>query len=54
MKFNKNKSSIIFHTDYKKWGTTGEYEGLKIVAYTKVLGYILDRKTDNNQWIKAI
>ena len=47
MKFNKKKSMLIFHNHYKKWKEVGEYEDIKIVTHTKVLGYIIDSKINN-------
>ena len=49
MSFNKSKSSIIFHTHYKKWNRQESFEDIQIVKKSKVLGYILDQKLDNKE-----
>ena len=54
MKFNKNKSMLVFHTHHKDWESQAQYAGIKIVQNTKVLGYILDRKIDNVQNIDYV
>ena len=54
MKFNKNKSMLIFHTKYKEWENVEKYQDIRIVKETKVLGYILDRKIDNNANIEYV
>ena len=54
MKFNKNKSMLIFHTKFKEWENVEKYQDIKIVKETKVLGYILDRKIDNNANIEYV
>ena len=54
MKFNKSKSQIIFHTKFKKWEDIEEFEGIKVVNHTKVLGYIIDKKLNNKENIEYI
>ena len=45
---------LIFHTKFKEWENVEKYQDIKIVKETKVLGYILDRKIDNNANIEYV
>ena len=39
----------MFHTYYSKWNKKETFEDIKIVQHTKVLGYMLDQKLNNNK-----
>ena len=54
MKFNEDKSQIIFYTHYKKWNNIGVFEGIEIVKSTKVLGYTIDQKLQNHAHVSRI
>ena len=43
MKFNKNKSVIMFHKKANRYEELDKVEGLKQVEETRVLGYIMNK-----------
>ena len=43
MKFNKNKSVIMFHKKANRFEELDKVEGLKQVDETRVLGYIMNK-----------
>ena len=54
MRFNKKKSAILFHTQFKRWKNCEEFQEIKVVEKTKVLGYMLDQKINNKDNITYI
>ena len=47
MKYNKDKSKIMFHTKIKRHSKFETWKGMKLVKDCKTLGYTLDAHTNN-------
>ena len=54
MKFNKEKSQIIFHTKIARYQNFKEWKGLKVVTNCKCLGYMLDQNTNNLEQVNYL
>ena len=54
MRFNQEKSRIMFHNKIKRFDEGSTYKGMIVTRQIKFLGYMIDSRLNNLEHIKYI